>query len=326
MFMCAVCTQAAATTYCVNDDAYLCAVCDEEYHGNPLGAKHERKPISEFCMPHAAMSGTSLDVAVVPQLPDDDLLMLGGDFDLIGGFDGDLFPMPDDFDPLMAPLPEQAHNDMMVPQVPEPQALMVPQQPTEPQVMMVPQHMNIIEEGDVLVPNMPMEFIETDCDDMKVQTKGAPALSSDKKRRSNNKSFTGYGNDDYDYSFFEEDDDDDKEDDTDFYVAPRRASAGSRRVSRRTHQHSTATANHVSSSLASHGHSAEEPELTREERVARYLAKRARRSFQKTIRYQSRKAYAEIRPRIKGRFVSHEEYAEYMAAQKQQVEQVVPSC
>ncbi|XP_062196531.1 zinc finger protein CONSTANS-LIKE 3-like [Phragmites australis] len=41
----------------------------------------------------------------------------------------------------------------------------------------------------------------------------------------------------------------------------------------------------------------------REERVRRYREKRKNRRFQKTIRYASRKAYAEARPRIKGRFV-----------------------
>ncbi|KAK3123112.1 hypothetical protein QOZ80_8AG0624110 [Eleusine coracana subsp. coracana] len=41
----------------------------------------------------------------------------------------------------------------------------------------------------------------------------------------------------------------------------------------------------------------------REARVQRYREKRKNRKFQKTIRYASRKAYAEARPRIKGRFV-----------------------
>ncbi|KAM3207908.1 hypothetical protein ACQJBY_062906 [Aegilops geniculata] len=41
----------------------------------------------------------------------------------------------------------------------------------------------------------------------------------------------------------------------------------------------------------------------RAERVRRYREKRKNRKFHKTIRYASRKAYAEARPRIKGRFV-----------------------
>uniref|UniRef100_M8CGH5 Zinc finger protein CONSTANS-LIKE 5 n=1 Tax=Aegilops tauschii TaxID=37682 RepID=M8CGH5_AEGTA len=40
----------------------------------------------------------------------------------------------------------------------------------------------------------------------------------------------------------------------------------------------------------------------REARLMRYREKRKNRRFQKTIRYASRKAYAETRPRIKGRF------------------------
>ncbi|CAL5376554.1 unnamed protein product [Camellia sinensis] len=42
--------------------------------------------------------------------------------------------------------------------------------------------------------------------------------------------------------------------------------------------------------------------LNREARVLRYKEKRKNKKFEKTIRYTSRKAYAETRPRIKGRF------------------------
>jgi hypothetical protein len=54
--------------------------------------------------------------------------------------------------------------------------------------------------------------------------------------------------------------------------------------------------------------------MTREERVARYREKRKRRTFEKTIRYESRKAYAEVRPRIKGRFATREEVIAMKAA------------
>lgn len=42
--------------------------------------------------------------------------------------------------------------------------------------------------------------------------------------------------------------------------------------------------------------------VEREAKVMRYREKRKNRKFEKTIRYASRKAYAETRPRIKGRF------------------------
>eukprot|EP00210_Caulerpa_lentillifera_P009199 g8770.t1 len=50
-----------------------------------------------------------------------------------------------------------------------------------------------------------------------------------------------------------------------------------------------------------------EQNLLRRAKVARYLEKRKRRNWGHTIRYASRKAYAENRPRIKGRFARQEE-------------------
>jgi hypothetical protein len=48
----------------------------------------------------------------------------------------------------------------------------------------------------------------------------------------------------------------------------------------------------------------------REARVMRYREKRKNRKFEKTIRYASRKAYAEMRPRIKGRFAKRKDTSE----------------
>ncbi|KAJ9557748.1 hypothetical protein OSB04_012362 [Centaurea solstitialis] len=50
--------------------------------------------------------------------------------------------------------------------------------------------------------------------------------------------------------------------------------------------------------------------VDREARVMRYREKRKNRKFEKTIRYASRKAYAETRPRIKGRFAKRTESTE----------------
>ncbi|KAL1205863.1 Zinc finger protein CONSTANS-LIKE 1 [Cardamine amara subsp. amara] len=47
--------------------------------------------------------------------------------------------------------------------------------------------------------------------------------------------------------------------------------------------------------------------MDREARVLRYREKKKIRRFEKTIRYASRKAYAETRPRIKGRFAKRKE-------------------
>lgn len=50
--------------------------------------------------------------------------------------------------------------------------------------------------------------------------------------------------------------------------------------------------------------------VEREARVLRYREKRKNRKFEKTIRYASRKAYAEMRPRIKGRFAKRTDVVE----------------
>ncbi len=57
---------------------------------------------------------------------------------------------------------------------------------------------------------------------------------------------------------------------------------------------------------------------TRAEALERYRQKKARRHYQKKIRYQLRKINADKRPRIKGRFVKKEELEEFLAARQQQ--------
>lgn len=52
----------------------------------------------------------------------------------------------------------------------------------------------------------------------------------------------------------------------------------------------------------------------RQVRLARYREKKKNRQFKKTIRYASRKAYAEVRPRVKGRFARKEEVEAMRAA------------
>lgn len=60
--------------------------------------------------------------------------------------------------------------------------------------------------------------------------------------------------------------------------------------------------------------SRQEAALNRAERIALYREKRKNRKFEKTIRYASRKAYAEVRPRIKGRFATPAEVLAMKAA------------
>nr|QNN88927.1 CONSTANS-like protein [Oncidium hybrid cultivar] len=61
------------------------------------------------------------------------------------------------------------------------------------------------------------------------------------------------------------------------------------------------------STCAGVGSCGERSVMDREARVMRYREKKKNRRFEKTIRYASRKAYAESRPRIKGRFAKRKE-------------------
>lgn len=64
----------------------------------------------------------------------------------------------------------------------------------------------------------------------------------------------------------------------------------------------------IADPIANHGSPAAGTD--REARVLRYREKRKNRKFEKTIRYASRKAYAEARPRVKGRFAKRNDSSE----------------
>lgn len=184
----------------------------------------------------------------------------------------------------------------------------------------VPESMTAMPTLGEFVPNLlPDLIMESDEEYMtedaavptfSVRSKGTMAAKPSVARRtapsSGNRSRTsghGYGKSDFAYTNEWESDEAESDDE---YVAPRRG----RRVSRRPAARSAAALE-------------DSDNLTREERVARWLEKKKRRVFKKTVRYESRKQYADKRPRIKGRFVAPEIYAAYMA--QQAAAQVVPS-
>jgi hypothetical protein len=255
------------------------------------------------------------DVAVVPQMGavDDDAIsnMMFGNGNGNGRSSLDLFEFggisqaaeakfeSDPFAPLGL-----ADIDFDVPDVPAPVApVAAPAMPA-------------LGEFNSFIPNSLPEFImESDMDgesDMDaavpafpVRAKGvaSPAKIAKTVTKRARSASHGYGRSAFAYADDWESDDGESDDE---YVAPRRG----RRVSRRPASRSVMGAE-------------EADNLTREERVARWLAKKKTRVFKKTVRYESRKSYADKRPRIKGRFVSPEEYQAYMS---QQAAQVVPSC
>ncbi|KAG7672723.1 hypothetical protein NADE_001461 [Nannochloris sp. 'desiccata'] len=312
---CALCYSAKATVFCVNDDAALCSPCDVKFHSNPLSARHERRPICVEA-PCASAAEGSMDAAVVPQcapsmanmFDDEDLFptnfvdditadLLSGplDADLLNfDFDGVVPSISDNKNNSNAPATQEAIANMFAMEFPT-SAPINPfmhhsmAEEALPESMMVPQ-----EQPETIVPTTTVAAVKT-----------APTGARQAPKRSR---VSRYADD-----FSEEDEDSEMEDDSDdgeFVLAPRRSHASRARRE---------------AAAAAHAAPIPEPELTRVERVARYREKRARRNFKKTIRYQSRKAYAEIRPRIKGRFVSPEEYAAYTQTHNE-FEAVVPVC
>lgn len=70
--MCVVCEQAPAVLYCQQDDAHLCAACDHQVHSaNQLASRHHRVPVSQPA--DAAASGPASAVDVKAPLDDADL-------------------------------------------------------------------------------------------------------------------------------------------------------------------------------------------------------------------------------------------------------------
>lgn len=304
MATCALCAKAAATIYCVNDDATLCSSCDATFHSNPLTLRHERRglivPKAELrATPSAADSGD--DAAVVPQFTPVSpaaaplTMFPSGMFDDIFTFTAPTF---------MDPAEDAAVPTKDIPAVQEfPSAAEIAQDMLSDFDCVVPSltEDSLVEAALMDFGAVPMFQNFAPMQTMMIKREAAapsaavPVMVPQEQEPECEDTFE---DDDY----VEEDPSDEE-----YRVSTRRAARPRRETAIGAFAFSDA------------------PQLTREQRVARYKEKRARRNFRKTIRYQSRKAYAEIRPRIKGRFVSPEEYAAYMATQREG-EAVVPAC
>jgi hypothetical protein len=235
------------------------------------------------------------DIAVVPQVTADDDSISSMMFPAKYEAPLDVFQLEDfgvpSHDMESLDLPDLPDISFAVPSIPDIDAA-VPEVPAG--------KTHVAELGEMIPNSLPDLIMESDGEDTSQLDAAVPVipLPSPRPRTSNH----GYGKSAFAYS---DDWESDSAESDDEYVAPRRG----KRASRRT--------------LAKASVGAEEPDnLTREERVARWLEKKKRRVFKKTVRYESRKQYADKRPRIKGRFVAPEIYAEYMA---NQASQVVPS-
>jgi hypothetical protein len=329
MTLCALCAAVPAAVFCANDDAALCGPCDASFHANPLTARHQRRPLAPAAPAASAGSAPSDsadDVAVVPQCGPPapaprapaPASTAGAASTMFDDFFGaaaafiddpaeDAYPAPADFlsgdladgeDPLMCfrfdgVVPQHGGADLFTTAPPAPTApaaayynpFIKPAAPAAaaPHPMLVPQ----LEAGEPAA-RAPLYL---DLDDSEEEGAGgaggrAPLAGPPAPR------------------YLEDDDEEEYDDDEE---------RAFRRVARRAPLSLATRARRGVDPAALPALGEPEVQLTREQRVQRYKEKRARRNFRKTIRYQSRKAYAEIRPRIKGRFVSPEEYAAYTA-------------
>ncbi|KAG7538486.1 CCT domain [Arabidopsis suecica] len=279
VWVCEVCEQAPAAVTCKADAAALCVTCDSDIHSaNPLASRHERVPVESFF--------DSAETAVAKISPSSTFGILGSSttVDLtavpVMGDDLGLCPwlLPNDFnEPAKIEIGTEnmkSSSDFMFSDFDRLIDFEFPNSFN---------HNNA--GGDSLVP---------------VQTKTEPLPLTNNDHcfdidfcRSKLSAFT-YPSQSVSHSV--------STSSIEYGVVPdgntnNSVSEISIPFNRSTITTSTAasTGDHQTSSM------------DREARVLRYREKRKNRKFEKTIRYASRKAYAESRPRIKGRFAKRTE-------------------
>ncbi|CAN6968280.1 unnamed protein product [Brassica oleracea var. botrytis] len=285
VYICEVCEQAPAAVTCKADAASLCVTCDSDIHSaNPLASRHERVPVESFFDAAVAKispstfgvlgDSTTVDLTAVPAM---------GNADELG-----LCPwlIPNDFnEPAKIETGAELKSsefmfsdfdrliDFEYPNTFGADSLVPVQTKTEPLPVTNNDHC------------FDIDFCRS-----KLSTFTYPTQSiSHSVSLLSSVDFSKVENFSTDFDF-------------DIQVSTSSLEYGvvpdgttSVPFNRRTITTSTATTGEQPSSM------------DREARVLRYREKRKNRKFEKTIRYASRKAYAESRPRIKGRFAKRTE-------------------
>ncbi|XP_008789696.2 zinc finger protein CONSTANS-LIKE 4 [Phoenix dactylifera] len=277
VWMCEVCEQAPASVTCKADAAALCVSCDADIHSaNPLACRHERVPVVPFLEPAASALKSAAAAA-------------GG-----GGF---LFKGADDCDE------EENEPEAASWLLPDP----VPPNPNlkggtmeAPELKAADYFFSDVDPYLDLdyASSMDARFHQTDSV-VPVQAKavGGPpppallALDGDDFTRSK-PSYSSYTAHSVSHSGG-------TVSSSEVGVVPDGSCGGGGGVG------AMADVTNPYGGAGRAGNPA--AQMDREARVMRYREKRKNRRFEKTIRYASRKAYAETRPRIKGRFAKRTE-------------------
>ncbi|CAK7354048.1 unnamed protein product [Dovyalis caffra] len=271
VWVCEVCEQAPAHVTCKADAAALCVTCDRDIHSaNPLARRHERVPVTPFLNPHPLCTA--------------DRYFANAD----GGGGGDVSREEAEAESWLLPNPGGGNTkgvDSMdlntgkyvFGSEMDPYLEMDPY--VDPKVEVQEQNSSGTTDGVVPVQRNKLGF-------------QAPALVNDNNCcfeldfSTGSKSFGGgYGYNSLSQSV--------SSSSLDVGVVP----DGSTLT-----DISNPYSRSVSNGMESVNQTVQLSAIDREARVLRYREKRKNRKFEKTIRYASRKAYAETRPRIKGRF------------------------
>ncbi|KAK8595789.1 hypothetical protein V6N13_000479 [Hibiscus sabdariffa] len=269
VWMCEVCEQAPAAVTCKADAAALCVTCDADIHSaNPLARRHERVPVEPFFDSADSIVKSSPFSFLVPTTDHDGTsdCCQQEDVEAAGSW---LLPNPN-LTPKLAVETNKvkAAGDLFFPD-------MDPFIDFEYQNMFQVQqdHHNAAMDSVVPVQTKPAINTENYFEIEFCQSK-PPTFSFQNRSLSNSVSSSSL----------------------DVGVVPDGNSLSDMPYSLgRTMTDSSGPMSATTASSQAGG-------MDREARVLRYREKRKNRKFEKTIRYASRKAYAESRPRIKGRF------------------------
>ncbi|KAL4564858.1 hypothetical protein LXL04_028931 [Taraxacum kok-saghyz] len=299
VWMCEVCEQAPASVTCKADAATLCVTCDRDIHAaNPLSRRHERFPVVPFYDPASSVSkmggGGDNDHS------DQHYLL---DFDVnVGGTEAEeaeaaswLLPNPN-----LNKIPDGSENDNLKVKESESEYLFNEIDPyldidlktPDQKPHQILRRYNSPTDGVVPVQNNNHQYqMPTHAHASPEVVEGLPAYDVD---------YTG--SKPFMYNFTSQ-------------SVSQSVSSSSLEIEVGVVPDHNAALTDVSNNHHHHHHQQSPSEVyptpvsgfDREARVLRYREKRKNRRFEKTIRYASRKAYAETRPRIKGRFAKRTE-------------------
>ncbi|KDP33477.1 hypothetical protein JCGZ_07048 [Jatropha curcas] len=270
VWVCEVCEQAPAHVTCKADAAALCVTCDRDIHSaNPLARRHERVPVTPFYDSVSSASGVKPNA--INFLDDRHFSDVDGDADVSREeAEAASWLLPNPPNPKVMESPDLNTGQYVFSEM-EPY-LDLDYGPVDPKLESQEQNSSGTD-GVVPVQSKSVQtpLVNDHC--FELDFSGSKAFAYGYKAQCLSHSVSSSS--------------------LDVGVVP----DGGNMV-----DISNPYSRSVSNGIESANQTVQLSAVDREARVLRYREKRKNRKFEKTIRYASRKAYAETRPRIKGRF------------------------